>query len=319
MRRVEMLYNKAVELNKEYEQKVRNTDETKWDTSKLVNSIVSYYECSDDIGTASRAFWAEEALRKNLSEKDKKELFNQAKSIEDRLVIQKYNYNKGSKKMLWEYEFNYDALCNDINKSINSMIKYYEDFLTFKELDGEINGYYVFKGIENKYNEYIDYTKKLSKIRKDKFYKIVFSAKEKSLTKDTEIDNLLNDLYNFNKTHDNNYMRAGWKYSDDIVYNVLDVLKERVENLTPVKSYDYTGDSKRHTWWLIREYINHKFANNLFKEDTNWEVKYKLGDIIKYFLEEIKELEVEYNKNNSTKEYRHLYDKVLEDMSIFYK
>ena len=319
MRKIEMLYNKANELHKEYEQKVREMNIAKWDTNKLVNSIISYYECSDDVATASRAFWAENALRKNLSEKDKEELFNQAKSIEDRLVIQKYNYNKDSKKMLWEYEFNYDALCNDLSKSIKGMIKYYEDFLNFKELDGETNAYYVFKGIENKYNEYIEYTKKLFVIRKSKYYKVVFSAKEKSLTEDVEINNLLNSLYNFNKISDNNYMRAGWKYSDDIVYNILDLLKSRVETLTPVKSYDYTGDSKRHTWWLIREYINYKFANNLFKEDTNWEVKYKIGDIIKYFLDEIRDLEIEYKKNNTTKEYRHLYDKVLEDMSIFYR
>ena len=319
MRRIEMLYNKAVELSKDYEAKVREMDETKWDTNKLVNSIVSYYKCSDDIATASRAFWAEEALRKNLSEKDKRELFDQAKSIKDRLVIQRYNYNKDSKKMIWEYDFNYDNTCKDIAKSIDSMIKYYEDFLTFKELDGEINAYYIFKGIENKYNEYKDYTEKLSKIRKDSFYKTVFNASERSFTNDLQINVILQNLYDFNKESDNNYMRAGYKYSDDIVYSILDVLKERVEKLTPVKDYDYTGDTKRYNWWLIREYINHKFANKLFKEDTNWEVKYKLGDIIKYFLEEIRELEVEYNKNNSTKEYRHLYDKVREDMSIFYR
>jgi len=221
--------------------------------------------------------------------------------------------------MLWEYEFNYNALCKDLSKSINSMAEYYEDFLTFKELDAEMNAYYVFKNIQNKYNEYIDYTKKLSKIRKDKFYKIVFSATEKSFTNDKEIDDMLKTLYNFDKSFDNNYMRAGYKYSDDVMYKILDALKERVEKLSPVKDYDYTGDNKRYNWWLIREYIHHKFSRRLYKEETNWEVKNKLGDIVRYFLEEIRNLEIEHNKNNSTKEYRHLYDKVREDMSIFYR
>ena len=56
MRKIEMLYNKANELHKEYEQKVREMNIAKWDTNKLVNSIISYYEYSDDVATASRAF-----------------------------------------------------------------------------------------------------------------------------------------------------------------------------------------------------------------------------------------------------------------------
>ena len=319
MRRVEMLYNKAVELNKEYEQKVREANILNWNTKKLVDSIVAYYECHDNPVVASRAFWAEEALRKNLSEKDKQDLFDQAKSIEDRLVIQRYNYNKESNPMLWEYTFDYDNLCKDISKSINSMVKYYEDFLAFKELDGETNAYYVFKNIQNKYNEYIRYNKELSLIRKSKFYKTAFNASEKILTGDQEIDIMLKNLYDFNKDLDNIYMRPGCRYSDDIMYNIMDILKNRVEQLDPVQEYDYTGDSKRHNWWLVREFINHKFAKKLSKEDTNWDVKYKIGDIIKYFLEEIKYLEVEHKRNNVSKEYRHLYDKILQDMSIFYR
>ena len=319
MRRIEMLYNKAVELNKEYEQKVREMDETKWDTNKLVNSIITYYECHDNPVIASKAFWAEEALRKNLSEKDRKELFNQAKEIEDRLVIQRYNYNKESSPMIWEYTFDYENICKDISKSIGSMIKYYEEFLAFNELDGDINAFYVFKNIKNKYDEYTEYTKKLSLIRKDKFYKCVFNASERSLTNDQEIDIMLKNLYDFDKVSDNMYMRAGCRTSDYIMYSILDVLKDRIKKLDPVQEHDYTGDSKRHNWWLVREYINYKFAKKLSKEDTNWEVKNKLGSIIKYFLEEIKELELEHKKNNSSIEYRHLYDKMLQDVSVFYK
>jgi hypothetical protein len=321
MRKIEMLYNKAVELNKEYEQKVREANILNWDTKKLVDSIVIYYECHDNPVIASKAFWAEEALRKNLSEKDKEDLFNQAKSIFYRLVIQKYNYNKENNKMLWEYEFDYNKLCSDIDKSINSMIKYYNDFLAFKELDGEINAYFVFKNIIDKYNKYIEYNKEMSVIRKDKFYKTVFSMlQEKSFTGDKKIDVILDKLYNFNKDSDEKYMRIGWRKSDQLVYNILDLLKERVSKLNPVQEHDYTGDSKRHSWWLIREYINYKFSRKLlYKEETNWDVKNKLGDIIKYFLEEIRSLEIEYKKNNTTKEYRHLYDKVLEDISIFYR
>lgn len=319
MRKIDILINEAKNLYNEYETKVRNLDETKWNKKDLINSIIAYYECSDDIATASRAFWAEESLKKDLDKKGMIELFNEAKSIEDRRVIELYNHNKDNSKYLWDYEFDYNKVCNDIKSSIDSMIKYYEDFLNYKELDGEINGYYVYKRIEEIYKEYVNFTRTMSMVRKSEYFNIVENAIEKELVNDQEIDAMLNDLYVFDKSSDNHYMRPGCQTSDYMMYNILKTLEGRLEKLPPVRSYDYTGDSERHSQWIVREYINHKFSFKLYNLDMGWDVKYKIGSVIKYFLKEISKLKNQYIKNNSTLAYRHSYDKIREDISIFYK
>lgn len=324
MRRIEKLYNEAVELNKEYKNKIETVfDCTKWPTESLICCIQAELECSDNVAVASRAFWHSDAIEKELKETDKKELFNKAYMSCARLAYYRRKFNKLKvSEYLSEYHFNYNMICKDIQYYINEMKKYYENYLKYSDLDGDSEAEFAFADIETLYNEYKIRTKELSMVTKSKLFKDISNLQEKQFTGDKEIDKILDTLYNFDFSELNRSWQIGKGWSDHVILVIRDMVYDRLSNIEPeldIKYYDsitFDSTEEKSNFYTIINYIIDTYTRKQRDtEDSNNEFRLKYGSLVKLMLNKIDELKHSKNKI-STSEYENRYFKLRKELSI---
>lgn len=304
MRRVEMLYNKAVELNKEYEQKVKELDIEKWPTQDIIFCIQASLECSDDFSIASRAFWNSDAIERELRKEDKKKLFNKAKDIDEDIIRYKRKVNKGyTISDVSEYHFDYKRVCKELDHITNVMIKEYESYLNYENLSGDLEAYYAFKDIQTVYSEYKNCIKDRNDIRKSKLYKDVQNLKEKEYTGNSDIDKILDTLYNYDFTD----LNSGWVTGRGISDHVIDIIRNAVYNeldkiepdmhIAYYYPVEFDSEEEQHKFFTIINHVIDTFSSK--QKDTresNIEFRLKYGSLIKLILNKINNLKEAKNK-----------------------
>ena len=316
MRKINVLMNEVNEIKVGFENKINKMDITKWDTEGLIDSIVAYYECSDDIATASRAFWAEESIRKDLSEREKIELFNKAKSIDGSLVWHGWDFDKKYIDFK-EYDHDYNKMIKDIESYKKSMIHNYNSYINYEELDGldkAVRNHKMIQRIKNGYDLFLKYDRVA---RTTKIYKALQNAKQKELTGDEFIDNLLNEFYSSDWDKCRSYIN---RRPMNILREMAIYLNNRIDLIKPKFEYIhydiYPGDEKDLD--VIGNTVYHLseiFIGKIWQYDDP-EFCNKVGSVFKYLLNEVEKLENSKDKNS--KIYKCDWYKLNQLFRIFY-
>ena len=324
MRKIDILYNTAIELKRDYENKIKNEfDCTKWPTDNCIYAIQANLECSDNIAVASRAFWNSEAIEENLRKEDKIKLFNKACGIEESLAAYRRRFNKRKEiAEAFNYHFDYNKVCEDTEYLIKEMKKCYEDYINYRELDGEINAQYKFEDIKMIYDEYKKCTKDLSLIKKSKLFHDIMNLKEREFTEDKTIDKILDTLYNYDFAELNRSWQIGHGLSDHVIDTIRDIVYARLEKIEPEFEYKYyypldfkTKDERINFINLINYMLSiYKYKQRDTRE-SNDEFKFKFGSLVKLMLNKIKELDKSRNKI-SIEEYKHRYSVLRQEMKV---
>lgn len=298
MRKIDILMKEIDELKVDFENKVDEMDINNWNTNSLINAIVAYYECSDDIATASRVFWAEDSIRKNLSEREKIELFNKAKSIEGSLVWHGWDFDK---KYIDFEKFNndYDMMIREIESYKNSMIHNYNSYINFEELDGldkAVRNYRMVQRIKNGYDIFM---KNEKAARTTKLYRAIQNAKQKEFTGNEFIDNLLNEFYASDWDKCRSYLH---RRPLSIMREIASYLNDRINKVKPVFEYKhfdvYPGNDE--DMLIIGRAIQHMsktFVGKIWQYDDP-EFCNRVGSVFKYILNEVEKLENTKDKNS---------------------
>lgn len=297
MRKIDILMNEIEEIKIDFENKIDKMDVNNWNTNSLINSIVAYYECSDDIATASRAFWAEDSIRKNLSEKEKIELFNKAKSIDGSLVWHGWDFDK---KYIDFEQFNndYNIMIKEIESYKDAMVHNYSSYINFEELDGldkAVRDYKVIQRIKNGYDIFLKYDKAARTI---KLYKVIQNAKEKEFTGDEFIDKLLTEFYSSDWDNCRSYLN---RRPAGIMVEIGEYLNERINKIKPEFEYKYYDvyPGKDEDTKIIGMTVQHLRSVFTWRIRTyNPIICNKLGSAFKYMLSEVEKLENTKDKNS---------------------
>lgn len=300
MRKIDILMKEIEEIKIDFENKIDKIDINNWNTESLINSIVAYYECSDDIATASRAFWYSDNIRKNLSEKEKIELFNKAKSIDGSLVWHGWDFDK---KYIDFDQFNndYNIMIKEIESYKDSMIHNYNSYINFEELDGldkAVRNYKIIQRIKNGYDMFLKYDKAA---RTTKLYRTLLNAKQKELTGDKFIDELLTEFYSSDWDNCRSYLN---RRPMSILVEIGNYLNDRINKIKPkfeYKYYDiYPGkDEDIKIIGMTIQHLKDVFIWRIRKSDDP-EFCNKAGSVFKYLLSEVEKLENSKDKNSKT-------------------
>lgn len=324
MRRVETLFNKAVELKDMYENKKKNEfDCIKWPTQNLIHCVQASLECSDNIAIASRAFWNADAIEEQLAKEAKEKLFNQALKIDNDIIRYRRKVNKGyTISDISDYHFDYERVCKELDYLIKSMVKNYDDYINYKKLSGDLEAYYDFEDIQTVYNEYKQCIKDRSNVRKSKLYNDIENLKEKEFTGNEHIDKILDTLYNYDFSELNYAWVTGRGVSDHIidilrnmVYNELDKVEPELD-IAYYYPVEFNSAEDKHNFYTIINYIldNHTSKQKNTKE-SNDEFRLKYGSLIKLLLNKIEALK-ESKSNLSINEYKNRYCMLRKEIKI---